>query len=77
MKVEELTYEEAFKELEQIVENLEKDELSLSESLVNFKRGVELYKYCNKVLKDIEGEIKILIRDDNGNIEEEDFHLEV
>lgn len=77
MKIEELSYEEAIKELEQIVEDLENDQLTLEESIRKFKRGVELYNYCNKILTKLEGEIKILLRDDKGNIYEDDFFVEV
>jgi len=77
MNIEELSYEEAIKELEQIVEDLENDQLTLEESIRKFKRGVELYNYCNKILTKLEGEIKILLRDDKGNIYEDDFFVEV
>ncbi len=77
MKKNKLTYEEAIKELEDILMDLEKDDIPLSDSLEKFKRGVVLYKYCNEILNDVEGEIKILLKDENGDIEEEDFHMEV
>ncbi len=72
-----LSYEEALKELEQIIEELEGDDLSLKDSLEKFKRGVFLYNYCNEILRNVEGEIKILIEDENGDLEEKDFYLEV
>ena len=72
-----LSYEEALKELEQIIEELEEDDLSLKDSLEKFKRGVFLYNYCNEILRNVEGEIKILIEDENGDLEEKDFYLEV
>ncbi|NLW40214.1 MAG: exodeoxyribonuclease VII small subunit [Tissierellia bacterium] len=72
-----LSYEEALKELEQIIEELEEDNLSLKDSLEKFKRGVFLYNYCNEILRNVEGEIKILIEDENGDLEEKDFYLEV
>lgn len=77
MKNENLTYEEAIKELEQIIVELEGENLTLKHSLEKFKRGVFLYNYCNEILKDVEGEIKILLKDENGNLEEEDFYMEV
>ncbi|NMB08314.1 MAG: exodeoxyribonuclease VII small subunit [Tissierellia bacterium] len=72
-----LSYEEAVKELEQILKDLESGELSLKDSLDKFKRGVDLYNYCNEILKHIEGEVKILLKDKNGNLNEEVFDLEV
>lgn len=38
MKTNKLTYEEAIKELEQIIEDLEEKDLSLMDSLEKFKR---------------------------------------
>jgi exodeoxyribonuclease VII small subunit len=77
MNKNELTYEEAIKELEDISMNLEKEDLPLNESLEKFKRGVALYKYCSEILNNVEGEIKILLKGEDGNLEEEDFHMEV
>lgn len=77
MEENKLSYEEAIEELEQILEALENGELSLKDSMEKFKRGVELYNYCNEILKNIEGEVKILLKDGNGNINEEVFDLEV
>ena len=77
MKKNDLTYEEAVKELEEILEDLEQDNISLNESLEKFKRGVELYNHCNEILNHVEGEIKILFKDEDGNLDEEDFNMEV
>lgn len=48
--IEELTFEQAFAELEETVRTLEKGELSLEESLALFERGQLLAAYCGKVL---------------------------
>jgi exodeoxyribonuclease VII small subunit len=77
MKNNNLTYEEAVKELEGIIEDLEKENLPLKDTLEKFKRGVALYNYCNEILKEVEGEVKILIKDENENYVEEDFFMEV
>ena len=77
MKNNNLTYEEAVKELEGIIEDLEKENLPLKDTLEKFKRGVALYNYCNEILKEVEGEVKILIKDENENDVEEDFFMEV
>lgn len=72
-----MSYEEAIKELEDILEDLEREDITLEDSLKKFKRGVALYNYCNGILKDMEGEVKILLEDDEGNMTEEDFQMEV
>ncbi|HHV45561.1 MAG TPA: exodeoxyribonuclease VII small subunit [Tissierellia bacterium] len=77
MKIEDMSYEDAVEELEKIVEELENDNLSLKDSMEKFKRGIALYNYCNKILSSMEGEVKILLKNDNGILEEEDFSVEV
>ena len=72
-----LSYEKAIEELEQILEALEGGDLSLKDSMEKFKRGVELYNYCNEILKNVEGEVKVLLKDQDGNMNEEVFDLEV
>ena len=47
-----LTYEQAYKELEQILEKLESENASLDESLNLYEEGIRLYKHCNKLLED-------------------------
>lgn len=73
MKDKKLSYEDALKELENIVVELEEDETSLKDSVDIFKRGVELYKHCNKLLTDAEGQVKLLLNDGEDNIVEIDF----
>lgn len=77
MKEIKLSYEEAVKELEEIIEDLEKETKSLDESVKMFKKGVELYKHSNKLLSSAEGEIKLLLNDSQGNMDEIDFFEEV
>lgn len=76
MKEKQLSYEKAVEELEDIVNKLEQDESSLSDSVELFKKGVELYKYCNSLLSKAEGEVKILLDDSNDSLMELDFFEE-
>ncbi|MBU0511769.1 MAG: exodeoxyribonuclease VII small subunit [Chloroflexi bacterium] len=55
--IEELTYEQAFAELETIVAALESEERTLDESLAQFERGQALSKYCATLLD--KAELKI------------------
>lgn len=73
MEDNKLTYEEAIAELEKILDELENEELTLEQSMNNFKRGLELYKHCNEVLKTAEGEVKILLGNDKESLYEYDF----
>ncbi len=52
------TYETAVNELEQILSQLENNNLPLEESIKQFESGVELIKFCQKILDDTEQKIK-------------------
>ncbi|NLX62874.1 MAG: exodeoxyribonuclease VII small subunit [Tissierellia bacterium] len=76
-EISKMTFEEAVEELEKIIEELENENLPIKDSLEKFKRGMALYEYCNDILNKVEGEIKILLKDDQGTLAEEDFFMEV
>ncbi|MDP4180689.1 MAG: exodeoxyribonuclease VII small subunit [Bacillota bacterium] len=67
------SYEEAILELEAIVKKLERGELSLEESLEAFQNGIEITKYCNNKLDEMERKISILLENENGEIVEKRF----
>ncbi|RKD34565.1 exodeoxyribonuclease VII small subunit [Thermohalobacter berrensis] len=67
------TFEEAIEELEKIVEKLEEGNLNLNDSLTTFERGIKLYKYCNSLLNDTEGKVKLILEKMNGEIDEKEF----
>ena len=52
--VEELSYEQAFAELEQIVNRLESETLNLDESLTLYERGQALSARCATLLESAE-----------------------
>jgi exodeoxyribonuclease VII small subunit len=55
-----MTYEEAEKELAQIVERLERGDAGLDEALKLWERGEELYRFCAAQLETAEGKIEEL-----------------
>jgi exodeoxyribonuclease VII small subunit len=55
-----VTYEEAEKELTQIVEQLERGDAGLDEALKLWERGEELYRFCAAHLEAAEGRIEEL-----------------
>ena len=57
-----MTYEDAEKELIQIVERLERGDESLDEALKLWKRGEELYRFCVAQLDTAEGKIEELTK---------------
>lgn len=69
--VEELSYEQAFAELEAIVNRLETETLSLEESLVLFERGQALSMRCSSLLESAELRVQQLRLDKLNNKEEQ------
>ncbi len=63
-------FEDTIKQLENIVNELENDELDLDTSVKKFEKGMELSKKCTKILEDAEKRISILINKE-GELQEE------
>ena len=59
--IEELTYEQAFAELEGILTALETEERTLDEALAYFERGQALAKHCAYILEKAELKIQQLV----------------
>ncbi len=57
-----MTYEEAERELQQIVERLERGDSGLDEALQLWERGEELYRFCAAQLEAAEGKIEELAK---------------
>lgn len=70
------SFEEALKQLEGVVSNLEKGELSLEEALKVFQKGIVLTEYCNNKLDEAEKKITLLLEKKDGSMEEKDFLTE-
>jgi exodeoxyribonuclease VII small subunit len=58
----EVSFEDAQRELEQIVERLERGEAGLDEAIRLWERGEELYKLCVGKLDAAQGKIEELVR---------------
>ena len=58
----EMTFEEAAKELEGIVERLERGDAGVDELTKLWERGEELYKICAEKLEGVQGKIEELAR---------------
>lgn len=70
--MKEKSFEEAQNKIERIIEGLEEGNLPLKESINKFKEAVELLKFCNKELKEVEMSIQKIV-DKDGKIKLEDF----
>jgi len=53
-------FERSLDELEQLVQRMEKGEMSLDESLQAYERGVALYRQCQGALQQAELRVKLL-----------------
>jgi exodeoxyribonuclease VII small subunit len=60
--VSELSFEAASKELEQIVERLERGDAGIDELTKLWERGEELYRICATKLEGVRGKIEELSR---------------
>jgi exodeoxyribonuclease VII small subunit len=63
---EEPTFEEAARELEQIVERLERGETGLDEAIALWERGEALYRQCTAKLDAAHGRIEELAQREAG-----------
>lgn len=70
--MKEINFESSMENLEKIVQELEKGDLNLDDSIKKFEEGMKISKECNKFLEDAEKKISVLIND-NGKLTEEEF----
>ncbi len=66
---EDLDFETALEKLEDIVDDLEGDMLSLEESVEKFTLGLKLIKYCQEELDRAEGKIEQVV-EEHGELKE-------
>jgi exodeoxyribonuclease VII small subunit len=62
-----LSFEDAVRELELIVSQMENNQLPLQDALTAFKRGSSLLQHCQKTLVDVEQQIRMLNEDGTLN----------
>ncbi|MBQ7124990.1 MAG: exodeoxyribonuclease VII small subunit [Clostridia bacterium] len=67
------TFEESLARLEEIVRLLENGEIPLDDSLKLFEEGVKLVKLCGSKLDEAERKVTVLIKNGDGEYEEEPF----
>lgn len=60
---QEMTFENAIKRLEEIVNSLEKNDVTLDESIKLFEEGTELTAFCSKKLNDAQQKITELTKE--------------
>lgn len=63
--IEELSYEQALQELEELVNNLETGENDLHTTLLYFERGQSLASYCISLLDNAELQVEQVLKEDD------------
>lgn len=63
-----ISIEEAFSLLDETVKQLESDTISLEDSFVTYKKGMEILKLCNDKIDAVEKKVMILNKD--GELDE-------
>ena len=67
------SFEQAMKQLEQIVQDLESGDMPLEKAIKKFEEGIQLSKFCTEKLDESEKKITILMQDATGSISEIPF----
>ncbi len=64
----EISLEEAFTRLQEAIENLEKDDITLEQSFQEYQKGMLLVKKCNEIIDKVEK--KVLVLNEDGGTDE-------
>ena len=64
--IEEMTFEQAMRELELVVGKLERGDVALEDSIALYERGAELKKRCETKLKEAEEKVAAITLDRDG-----------
>ena len=70
------TFEQAMKQLEKIVQDLESGDMPLEKSIKTFEEGIQLSKFCSEKLDETEKRITILMQNPDGKVSETPFYGE-
>ena len=70
------SFEDSLKRLESIVDQLEKGDLTLEDSIKLFEEGVGLSAACKQQLDAAEGKVQMLIKQRDGSLKAEPFLTE-
>ena len=60
MEENKLTFEDAYKQLVELVRKMESGELPLADSVAAYEQGIKLKAYCEQLLKEAELKIETL-----------------
>ncbi len=60
------TYEEAFRELEELVKKLEDENTNIDEAIVHFQKAIELKNYCQEILDSANEKVVKILSEENS-----------
>jgi exodeoxyribonuclease VII small subunit len=66
--IRKMSFEDALKELEDIVQSLEQGDVSLDESIAVYTRGTHLKNHCAAKLKDAQARIEKIVPGPDGSV---------
>ena len=66
--VEEMSFEDAMRELEKVVSDLERGDVPLEQSIALYERGAQLKQRCQIKLKEAEEKVALITQEGDGNI---------
>jgi exodeoxyribonuclease VII small subunit len=66
-------FEAALARLAEIVQELEKGDIPLEQSLKLFEEGIKLSRICNKRLEEAERKVEVLLKDKDGKVTAKPF----
>lgn len=75
MSKKSMTFEASIARLDEIVKTLEGGQVSLEESVKLFEEGAKLSVSCEKLLKDAELKVSMLMNGPEGPVEQEMDHV--
>lgn len=65
-EIQDMSFEDAMKELEQVVSQLERGEVPLDKSIALYERGAALKAHCARLLKAAEERVEKITLGENG-----------
>lgn len=71
--IKDMTFEQALKELETIVQRLERGDAPLEESITIYQRGAALKAHCEAKLKDAQLKVEKIVLSSDGQAKTEAF----
>ena len=67
-ELEKLTFEQAMKELEKLVDSLDQGDVSLDDAIAAYDRGSQIKDYCQKKLHEAKMKVETIQSSDNVEI---------